>query len=84
MEKKQSAVEWLIDQLFKQGYFDGNKPLSITSLDHLQHQAKAMEKEQIQDAHYEGQCDNHEGYPKFISEQYYNETYGSSEKSNNQ
>lgn len=35
-----------------------------------------MEKEQIEDAHYEGQCDNTEGYPKYIAQQYYNETYG--------
>ena len=44
----QTAVEWLIEQMFKQGYFDGNKPLSITNLDHLQHQAKEMEKKQIE------------------------------------
>ena len=48
---KQTAVEWIVDQMFKQGYFDGNKPLSITNLDHLQHQAKEMEKQQIIDAH---------------------------------
>lgn len=39
-----TAVDWIVDQMFKQGYFDGNKPLSITNLDHLQHQAKEMEK----------------------------------------
>jgi len=42
-----TAVEWLQDQMFKQGYFDGNKPLSITNLDHLQHQAKEQEKKDI-------------------------------------
>ena len=46
-ETKQTAVEWLIDQMFKQGYFDGNKPLTFTNLDHLQQQAKEMEKEQM-------------------------------------
>jgi hypothetical protein len=46
MENKQTAVEWLVDQMFKQGYFDGNKPFSFTNLDHLQHQAKEMEKQQ--------------------------------------
>ena len=45
-ETKQTAVEWLIDQMFKQGYFDGNKPLTFTNLDHLQQQAKEMEREQ--------------------------------------
>jgi uncharacterized protein YoaH (UPF0181 family) len=44
--KQQTAVEWLIDQMFKQGYFDGNKPLTFTNLDHLQQQAKEMEREQ--------------------------------------
>jgi len=39
-----TAVEWLIDQMFKQGYFDGNKPLTFTNLDHLQQEAKEMEK----------------------------------------
>jgi hypothetical protein len=48
-ETKQTAVEWLIDQMFKQGYFDGNKPLTFTNLDHLQQQAKEMEKEQMID-----------------------------------
>ena len=52
---KQTAVDWLVDQMFKQGYFDGNKPLSITNLDHLQYEAKAMEREQIIDAHKQGE-----------------------------
>lgn len=43
-----TAIDWLIDQMFRQGYFDGNKPLSITNLDHLQHQAKEMEKQQME------------------------------------
>ena len=46
-ETQQTAVEWLIDQMLKQGYFDGNKPLTFTNLDHLQQQAKKMEKEQM-------------------------------------
>ena len=74
---KQTAVEWLVDQLFKQGYFDGNKPLSITNLDHLQHQAKAMEREQIVDAWMDGV----EGVlHKIAAEKYYNETYKGGEQ----
>ena len=46
--KQQTAVGWLIDQMFKQGYFDGIKPLSFTTLDHLQQQAKEMEKERLE------------------------------------
>jgi hypothetical protein len=37
-------------------------------------QAKKMEKEHIVNAHFEGQCDETEGYPMGISEQYYNKT----------
>lgn len=44
---KQTSIDWLVDQLFKQGYFDGNKPLSITNLDHLQHQAKEMYEDEM-------------------------------------
>jgi hypothetical protein len=43
---KQTAVEWLVGQMLKQGYFDGDKPLTFTNLDHLQQQAKEMEKQQ--------------------------------------
>ena len=59
MNKKQTAVEWLIDQMFKQGYFDGNKPLTFTNLDHLQQQAKAMEKEQIIGSYLQGRMEGH-------------------------
>lgn len=44
--KRATAVEWLVDQMFKQGYFDGNKPLTFTNLDHLQKQAKELERYQ--------------------------------------
>ena len=70
---KQTAVEWLIEQMLKQGYFDVNKPLTFTNLDHLQQQAKAMEKEQIMNAWDMGisvQDTN-----DICSEYYYNETF---------
>lgn len=78
---QQTAVDWLIDQMFKQGYFDGNKPLSITNLDHLQHQAKLMEKHQIEKAWQYGQWDgwnkrendyNPNYYKNSTGEDYYN------------
>ena len=75
----QTTVEWLIDQMFKQGYFDGNKPLSITNLDHLQHQAMEMEKQQIIDAYDKGESSVYgscgEIFKDGDSEKYYNETY---------
>ena len=64
MEKKQTAVEWLISQFEERGY-DG------IVLEDVLDQAKQMEKEQIKGAWYDGisggQCGD--------SEQYYNETY---------
>jgi hypothetical protein len=71
----QTAVEWLLQQMLKEGYFEGEKPFTFTNLAHLQQEALAMEKELIVDAHFEGQCDNTEGYPLQIAKQYYNETY---------
>ena len=77
-----TAVEWLVDQMFKQGYFYGNKPLSITNLDHLQQQAKEMEREQhgkTWDAglsKYEVRAGNYmRAYEDF--DDWYAETYGS-------
>ena len=69
---KQSSVEWLVEQMFKQGYFDGNKPLTFTNLDHLQQEAKAMHKQEIIDAV--------DGFPlenrNLEGTDYYNETFG--------
>ena len=72
MEKKQTAVDWLVEQLMK-GEF-------INSTDELIEQAKEMEKEQISDAHIEGQrvFDKHQHtqWTNDQAEQYYNQTYG--------
>jgi hypothetical protein len=64
-----TSIEWLIDQMFKQGYFDGNKPLTFTNLDHLQQQAKEMHHQEILTAVNidKRQYDN--------AEQYYQETF---------
>ena len=72
---KQTAVEWLVEQMFKQGYFDGNKPLTYTNLDHLQNQAKAMEKELIIETFKYAQTLHAMG-DETRAEQYYNKTYG--------
>ncbi len=70
--KKQTAVEWLKDQI----ECFGNKhelQMSWATLDELFDQAKQMEKDQIEDAHIEGQpfasCQSEK------AEQYYKETY---------
>jgi len=72
MEKKQTVVEWLVEKLMK-GEF-------INSTDELIDQAKQMEKEQLIDAHIEGQRvfdeHPHTQWTNDQAEQYYNETYG--------
>lgn len=78
MENKQTAVEWLVEQI-QSGKIEviySDKIHSIKCIPEIVDQAKAMEKEQIIEAF---DCD---GTPqpgeKWISngEQYYNETYG--------
>ena len=79
MENKQTAVEWLVDELL-----DGK--LLMPS---LIEQAKAMEKEQIIDAWVSGFASSAEGWNGEVPcmkwsemvretkcEEYYNETYG--------
>jgi hypothetical protein len=46
MENKQTAVEWLIEQIKK----DSNIRLRGLDLDELEEQAKQMEKEQLENA----------------------------------
>jgi hypothetical protein len=67
-----TSIEWLTDQMFRQGYFDGNKPLSFTNLDHLQQQAVEMHKQEIIDAYEEGQKDTAMGFYVKSGETYYN------------
>ena len=68
MENKQTAVEWLVDELLS----------GRVLLPHLIEQAKEMEKQQIIDSFGVGcQVESTRliGYHK-MAEQYYNETYG--------
>lgn len=70
MEKKQTAVEWLVDKLMK-GEF-------INSPNELIEQAKEMEKEQIINAYDEGydvRDDMGSLSTNPTGEDYYNETY---------
>jgi len=72
--KKQTAVEWLVEQL----ECFGNKhklQLSWATVDELVEQAKEMEKEQIVKAVYDSMGTNFD--PNMgRAELYYNETYG--------
>jgi hypothetical protein len=78
---KQTAVEWLIEQI--QNRQNGViKDFPVLSLDEIFEQAKAMEKQQIVDAHEQGMiCCMVEKYIQECdfepySEKYYHETYG--------
>ena len=62
MEKQLTAVQWLVSQLNKEGF------AQVVTDEEIK-QAKAMEKEQIMNAHFEGS----ENYRR----QYYNETFKS-------
>ena len=66
-----TAVEWFVDKLMKGEY--------INSPNELIEQAKQMEKEQIMDAHIEGQRvfdkHPHTHWTNDQAEQYYNEMY---------
>ena len=83
--KQQTAVEWLISNLQKskdwQRVLNEVSQMSTVQIDLLE-QAKAMEKEQIEDAFEQGIEDGYwhpeNGYNKEYdsAEQYYNEIYG--------
>ena len=69
---KQTAVEWLENQLKDVKYNRLEKNGYTNTVNNLYTQAKQMEKEQIETAWYDGISGGQCG----TSEQYYNETYG--------
>ena len=76
MNNKQTAVEWLAEELLAQFYLQIDS-LMAHKLKGKVEQAKAMEKEQIINAHINGQklvCLEEGSYPN----EYYQETYGKS------
>ena len=68
---KQTAVEWLIGQLYA-------PCRGIPS--HIIEQAKAMHKEEIENAVKQGWDYNEEGLVQWMGEKYYNETFNDNEK----
>jgi len=82
---KQTAVEWLINELEEQKLIKIDKMSTIlfkknfaTRYELIVHQAKEMEREQIIEAFYQCGKDNFE-HIKVINrsaKEYYNETYG--------
>ena len=67
--KKQSSVEWLAEKFTE----DSHNQWEIKV---LVNRALQMHKEEIKDAHFDGQCDKTEGYLIVIAEHYYNEIFG--------
>lgn len=71
--EKQTAVEWLIDEIRNQIKVHGK--LSAITLSKLKMQAKAMEKEQISEAYTIGVEEDVYSNPLRTGEMYYNETF---------
>lgn len=82
MNSKQTAVEWLVEQMIERKYFAKDVPLSYTTLEHLVNQAKEMEKEQMKEIawHFRDIDMSKKNKGLVIDlefEQYYNETFKS-------
>ena len=80
MEKKQTAVEWLKDQI----ECFGNKhelQMSWATLDELFDQAKQMEKEQMIKFSYKVLNESNDSITGYVDEEkIYNETYGGTDE----
>lgn len=70
-KKKVTAVEWLFIELYLRFEMKGDG----REMDKVLEQAKAMEKEQIENAHLSGLLQPLEMEATKQAEQYYNETY---------
>jgi len=69
--KKQTAVEWLVEEL--RNYIKEHGRLDAITISELKMKAKAMEKEQIIEANED--CSTNELGELFTGEQYYTSTY---------
>ena len=75
----QTVIQELIQEM-EELREDNIYPESFKAIDeciHLCYSKLEIEKELIIKAHFDGQCDETEGYPIEIAEQYYNETFKS-------
>jgi hypothetical protein len=68
---KQTAVEWLVDELQKAEYI----PEDSIIMDYVINEAKEMEKQQIENAYWDGGQDV--PLTEKTCEEYYNETFKS-------
>jgi hypothetical protein len=76
--KMKTAVEWLVEEMFKQGYFN-DKPMTVANINYFANIAKEMEKEHIEDAWQNGieNCGEFNNPTIVSGKQYYNETFKS-------
>ena len=72
---KQSSIEWVVSQLEK--LIPSGNQLVIGA---ILEQAKAMHKEEIENAVKQGWDYNEEGLVQWMGEKYYNETFNTKEK----
>jgi hypothetical protein len=68
---KQTAVEWLVEEMIQRKFFEKETELSYTTLEHLTNQAKEMEKQKIIDAWEDGQ----NSFSTRNAKKYYNEKF---------
>jgi hypothetical protein len=76
MDKEQTAVEWLFNEITLQYVAKGN--LSFMDIVNMSQQAKEIEKEQIKIAYYNGTTDQIKTKDELLleAEHYYNESFG--------
>jgi hypothetical protein len=78
MEKKQTAVEWLYSELYKNNISNDSIKSRIYKESEIWKQAKQMEKEQIKNSYLDGDsngCGCYDWSTEEQAEDYYNETY---------
>ena len=73
MSNKQSSIEWLINCITEDQIL---KAKSLNEWLEIFEQAKAMHKEEIENAVSQGWDYNEDGYVRWMGEQYYKETFG--------
>ena len=74
---KQSSIDWLYNNLKSHFEHDGDL---LEAVNMSFEQAKAMHKEEIENAVKQGWDYNEEGLVQWMGETYYNETFNTNEK----
>jgi hypothetical protein len=74
---KQSSIEWIYNNIKSHFEHDGDL---LEAVNMSFEQAKAMHKEEIENAVKQGWDYNEEGLVQWMGEKYYNETFNTKEK----